>query len=122
MNDQTAALLQQLANKLGTTSEYLWGVLVRQAPIQAWIMAFEYGMTLLAIIVLWRVRKPLGAWLKKSMDDDAGPAVFIGSVVFVIVASIWLVACVFCFEDMITAFLNPEYWALNKVLSLVKSK
>ena len=33
MNDQTLELIRDLAEKLGTTTEHLWGVLVTQAYI-----------------------------------------------------------------------------------------
>ena len=33
MDDKTLQALTALANKLGTTAEYLWGVLLRQAPL-----------------------------------------------------------------------------------------
>lgn len=35
MNEQTVKLVEQLAQKLGTTTEYLWNVLIKQAPISA---------------------------------------------------------------------------------------
>ena len=37
MNEQTTILLQKLSESLGTTSEYLWAVLIKQAPISATI-------------------------------------------------------------------------------------
>ena len=39
MNEATAKLIEELAAKLGTTAEHLWGVLVRQAPISATVSA-----------------------------------------------------------------------------------
>ena len=33
MNDQTVQLLRELAEKFGTTTEHLWGVLIKQAYI-----------------------------------------------------------------------------------------
>lgn len=122
MDEQTAALLGKLAAKLGTTSEYLWGVLLKQAPIQAWIMAAEYALTIIVIAAIWKCRKPIGEWLKNAADGDAEPVVVIGGIVFVVVAIIWLIACVFCFPEMVTGFLNPEYWALKEILSSVRSK
>ena len=44
MNDQTAALLQNLANKLGTTSEYLWGILLRQATLSGTTDLIQYAI------------------------------------------------------------------------------
>lgn len=45
MDDKTLEALTTLANKLGTTAEYLWGVLIKQAPIT---VAIE-----LSVMVAW---------------------------------------------------------------------
>lgn len=42
MNDNTRQLLEQLAVKLGTTVEHLWGVLIRQAPVSGLISILGY--------------------------------------------------------------------------------
>lgn len=36
MNEQTEKLLREIAAKIGTTGEHLWGVLIQQAYIRAW--------------------------------------------------------------------------------------
>lgn len=59
MNEQTAKLLEQLASKLGTTSEYLWNILLKQAPIDATVTLLQ---TLFLFFVgwgLWKVHKKL---------------------------------------------------------------
>ncbi len=49
MDEQIEKLLRELAEKLGTTAEHLWGVLMRQAPIS--------GVIGILVFVLnwWRV-------------------------------------------------------------------
>lgn len=38
MEEKTIKLIEQLAQKLGTTTEYLWAVLLKQAPIDATVV------------------------------------------------------------------------------------
>ena len=47
MEENTTALLEKLAEKLGTTTEYLWGVLLSQAPIYA----ISYVVILLIVVL-----------------------------------------------------------------------
>lgn len=72
MNEQTIQALAALAVKLGTTTEYLWSVLVKQAPI--------YGLTQLAMLLaisavwfaaFWSLRaKTTPKWLWKTWGKD----------------------------------------------------
>lgn len=52
MNNDVGELILELAERLGTTGEHLWGVLVRQAPISgaidltvmaAWVLAVAWA-------------------------------------------------------------------------------
>lgn len=107
MNEQTAKLLEQLAGKLGTTSEYLWGILLKQAPIDATITLFQTAVVVLITYVMWK--KVVGA---KKDDDDFMP-------VYIIVAILWSIFCfiTLCFSgSIINGYFNPEYWALERIL------
>jgi len=66
MNENTAKLIEQLAQKLGTTSEYLWGVLLKQASISATVTLLKTIAILLFGWFLWKTHKRL---LKKESED-----------------------------------------------------
>ena len=51
MDSQSAVVIQNLANKLGTTSEYLWAVLIKQAPISGTVDLILYALTVAVIVV-----------------------------------------------------------------------
>jgi len=55
MNDQTTKLLTDLSNKLGTTAEYLWGVLVRQAYVDGVISIIQNLLIVIFIITVYKV-------------------------------------------------------------------
>ena len=112
--------LDALAAKLGTTVQYLWSVVLRQARveiIQDLCLAIVF---FLAIGLLSYVLKKLVKYIK---DDAAGwndewSFIAAGLCIFGIVGSFaWLVIMLY---SVITPLLNPEYWALQQVLNALK--
>jgi hypothetical protein len=108
MNEQTIQLLDTYATKLGTTSELLWGVLLKQAPISATadliLLAFLF---LIAGLCFWCSAKCF------DNDDDGKATLFCVGVVFSILFTI-NGAC--SLSSIAGAYLNPEYWALQEIL------
>lgn len=125
MNENTAKLIEQLAQKLGTTSEYLWKVLLKQAPIDATINLIQITLIVLFGWMLYKIHRKL--MVKKDYDgynetgyshyeELAGIPMVIGGIVFAI-----MFICAFCcIGDVVNGYFNPEYWALNKVMSSLK--
>ena len=124
MNEQTLKLIEGLAQKLETTSEYLWGVLIKQAPIEACInigyIVFVVGMG----CVLWKIhlkllRKPPGDRYDTYYEKHDG----VSAIILGVITIGWLI-CFFVtmclIGNIITGFYNPEYWALDKVLNSIK--
>lgn len=122
MDDKTLVALTELANKLGTTAEYLFGVLVKQAPISgtinlliilAWI-----GFTVLWLcIVIKKTRKPKATmedlYPRAAWSDEQAFAGWLSAITLSIIAA---VAVSSSLVMIVTAFLNPEYWALAQIL------
>ena len=115
MNDQTAQLLNQLAQKLGVTTTYLWAVLVKEARIEAisetvWVL-FAIGLVV-GIVRYWKWVKTLDRY------DTDSPFVF-GFIVSVVI--FFFVIITLCNTgDIPTQLLNPQYWALEQVLQAIK--
>lgn len=115
MNDATPQALTALAAKLGTTAEYLWGVLLKQATITGVIDVF-WGTVLFAIsvlalwIVYYRVRCDSPTW-----EYDEGTLITIRAFVTTIAG-----ICIPLGASLITrgaiALTHPEYWALQRAL------
>jgi hypothetical protein len=114
MNDK---LLQDLANKLGTTSEYLWGVLVKQAHAQVYIDIVSDVLGLGLIFVLLKTANYLWKKFKEDDDRDGCAILAVACLFFAVVLSL---ALIFSIPDTMTAAMNPEYWALDKVLDAIK--
>jgi len=105
-------LLEKLADKLGTTVEHLWSVLLQQAQIDAqiwqmwmvvWMCVFG-GLAVISIFLAFigsREKWELwGVWfIVTGLSFVIGIPVFIG-----------------CYSAIITRTQNPEYWALKEIL------
>jgi hypothetical protein len=116
MNEQTAKLIEELASKLGTTAEHLWGVLVRQAPISA---VTDILTSILIILLIWVSLKFVQ---RKTRETEDAPADWdeegaLAAWVIWGIASIIAILCVLCdINYIIAGFANPEYWALKQIL------
>ena len=87
MDDKTLQALNALANKLGTTAEYLWGVLLRQAPLTGVIdlmltMAWVIGAVLWWCFVARKTTRP-----KRTDDGHSTYADWTGEAAFLSWAS-----------------------------------
>ena len=122
MNTEITNLLTVLADKLGTTSEYLWGILVRQAPVAATITLIQIIFTVLSGIFLWKLHKYFSKETDErySMYDRGNGGLEALMVMFSMLILIIGIVLFFAIESMFNGYFNPEYWALNKILNTLK--
>ena len=122
MDDKTLQALTTLAAKLGTTAEYLWGVLLRQAPITGAInLALMAAWVATAVFLIRLVRRKTTTPAKT--DEDRYPSAewsgegadfaWAGAVGFALLTAL-IVGC--ALSGVVGALLNPEYWALKQIL------
>ena len=116
MNEKTEQLVRELAEKLGTTIEHLWSVLVRHAVIQS-IVGLVIIAGLIIVGTLWTrfLLKSTTSEDPRWPFDDEIPAILI----WAITSLGWLVIVIVVLEKLpveITALMNPEYWALKQLL------
>lgn len=121
MNDKELQALTALAEKLNTTAEYLWGVLVQQAYISFWTDIVQYLITV--VVVYFAIRFCSFAWKTSEdntydVDKDFGFKAL--SIISGIIATILIIAFIFSIEGTITKIANPEYWALKQIVSTMK--
>ena len=131
MDNNTSRIIEQLADKFGTTSEYLWGVLVNQAHISATIslvFCIAIWATGIVLIVLHRkyskntevteFDKLSNRYYKKTQHTkyESDPHLEGIMVVFAVIAAILFIVSLCLIPNIIIGFFNPEYWALSKVL------
>ena len=111
MNEATIKMVEKLAAKLGTTTEMLWGVLIKQAPIEGW-------SRILGIIIFGIIFAVTAKLISKRTETDEYCdnlrwflwlfwSMFFLFFIVIIASSI---------SGIVASFINPEYWALQKIL------
>lgn len=118
MKDLTE-LLDKLASKLGTTAEYLWAVLLKQAPIAASVTLFQLIVICIVGFYLYKAHKRFSK--PDSYDncnqyenhDYLGPTM----VCLFLVWGFLAVIAFLCIDEIFYGYFNPEYWALQEILS-----
>lgn len=126
MNDQIIQLIESLADKLGTTSEYIWKVLIEQAPITAITEILFIFFVIAGSIILYFLHRKFSKkpdengdeiyTLYEKYDDFLAGVMIALTVLFIIL----LIVSAFLIENIINAFFHPEYWALQEILKSLK--
>lgn len=117
MNEETTKLIRELAEKLGTTTEHLWAVLIRQAPISSLVDLVLIPALAMALWLSLRIASKGVKGLEESFNhDDQNIIMTLGGGAFFCLFAI-LLAFLLCDLDLaIAGLLNPEYWALKQII------
>jgi hypothetical protein len=113
----TTLLINELADKLGTTAEYLWGVLIKQAPIDGTVSLLI--VLLLSAMSYWGFKFVCKKTTPQGDNTDAewkNEGCFFAWFTWVLFTMMTVIITFSSASSIITAFINPEYWALNKLL------
>lgn len=115
MNEQTQQIIGKLSDKLGTTAEHLWSVLVRQALISSATDAI--ALCIYAVVMVWGYRLVR----EKTKDDgdwnDQRGSIALPWMIWGFGMLFLLIVLCFFLSNIVAGFVNPEYWALKKILS-----
>ena len=115
MNERLNNALAVLAEKLGTSVDHIWEILVRQARISATVDLIQYAAVVVCCMLWWKYRASA-----TSEDWEYAGARSVGVVSSGTVLAILIVVCFICFGNTVSALLNPEYWALQKILGAIR--
>lgn len=110
MNEYTTQLIEELATKLGTTSEYLWGVLKLQAPLYSLTYAILGVLLIGGYLIVFNL-------LNKIKDNQ--PRIIIKAILtafFIILLTTGLAELPLALAGLF----NSDFWALNYVLQYVR--
>ena len=125
MDTTTAKLIESLAQKLGTTSEYLWRVLMKQAPISSTVDLIIIIGLIISGIILYKLHRKFSKpytdqKYSENMYEDLEALVVIPMAFAAMLWGILVIIYFTCIGDIVTGYLNPEYWALHEVLKQIK--
>jgi len=115
MRDDTAILLEKLADKLGTTAEYLFEITVQQAPIYAFT---KIGILLVSLImVVLMLRHVANKTSGDNPEWDPAEGGVVAWIIAGVISMFFGVGSIVSVQHIVTALFNPEYWALSELLS-----
>lgn len=106
---ETNQLIEQLADKLGTTAERLFGVLVNQAPINSKSNLIMYVIGLILAYFAFKNAERL----RKKPQHEFEPIMILS---YLFCFSIFLLIAM-SLRSTIFGFTSPEYWALKQILN-----
>lgn len=123
MNENTTKLLEKLAEKMGTTSEYLWSILLKQAPISATITLAIYAIVAIYGIILFKHHKKFSkkqgeGQHSRTIYEDSEPTC-VGMIIATFVFAVACIGCLVQINNLINGYFNPQYWALQKILDAI---
>ena len=108
MNNQ---LIEQLAQKLGVTAEYLWSSLLRQAPISSTCDAI--GLAVLGILLMLAMQK-LKSRPTEDWEDRENTNIM--WCIWVLLLIVFICLAITTVPMIFAGFFNPEYWALHQII------
>ena len=121
--EQILTRIDTLASKLGVTAEYLFGVYVKQAYIEAAsYMSYYvlYGVFIIGAVIFGK----LCFKRFKSEDFDAdtgkGTAWLVSFIITCIFCAVWTGISIGNIRYTLLCFFNPEYFAFVKILNYIK--
>lgn len=126
MNPENIALITQyldkIGEKLGLTAGHLWPVFVRQQIVEFYVSIFCVFLCAVVFfpLVIYTVRN----WNRSDSssnssieDGGAWQAILVVSTAFV---GVFLLASVAVSINSLSAFLNPEYGAMEDLMRMLK--
>ena len=130
--DQVIQVIDALAMKLGVAAEYLYPLMIRQAYVDGVAGLLGYFITATLLIVTYKYTKYEFVELIKfdayydlitrykyayRKDTEVVPS----AITIALVAFSFIFVCISIFntKNIIDAFVNPEWYAITKLLKLV---
>ena len=117
MTDQIMEILRVLAEKFGTTTEFLWGIMVRQAYVVGISQILAFVMAGLFVFAwnryVWSIRLPEDPQEDRGGDKTFG--IMMVRLFGVVGACMWAMMFLCGLTEITTALFNPEYWAIKQV-------
>lgn len=107
--------LDQLAQKLGQTAQYLWMLQIKQGYILAATLGFRYLITatLVGLLWAWTINKKETLWSNNCYIFFCG----FSSVLTII----WCGNLMCDIKLILTLLFNTDYWAIQQLILLMKA-
>lgn len=115
--DRALEMLDNFAKKLGTTSDKMFGVLVKQAKIDA-ISSILENACLIAVSI-FGIMANMHFMTNANYQQNYG-YYFLTAAIIVCLITVFVV--INSIGNIITGFINPQYSAMNEIAAYFKSQ
>jgi predicted Abi (CAAX) family protease len=113
--------LEKLATQFGTTIDKLWEALLRQARLDGILSAVYVFIVFIVSILVFRfvLRKttPQKGEIYPDWENEESLFAWFIFGIFIFFSGLFILVSI---DNLTTAFLNPEYWALREVLTFCR--
>ncbi len=109
MTNNLVDAINLLSQKLETPAAVLWTALMRQAKIEAYSSIFLFCCGMILTIIFARF------WIKGIKECEEGK--MLASAIATCLFSLFLIIALCCASDTLSGLYNPEYWAINHLIS-----
>lgn len=122
--------LDKLSEKLGTTAKQLWALQVRQAYAEIVKYLVLYAIIAVCLYGIYKFWQWMFAVIEEDTsygstrkyrraNENEGVVLFGGlaALSFILICGVYLFGSL---GEFVTLIVNPDYWALNKLLMLIK--
>lgn len=115
MEEKFLPLLEGLAQKLGTTTEYIFDVMVKQARIDAYLILFGWVLFFTLVVALIRKRRKIDVVFSGDVST-------LGILIIILMVSLvpGLVMLVAYTPAMLYGLFNPEVAAIKNILGALR--
>lgn len=113
MSQEIIAVLDKIAQYLGTTSEKVLEIITRMAFVDAVIASVLIMVYTALSVTTYKMVYKLTTWIvfNEDMDDDVKGFAIAGTLLVGIPIIIILIASIFVTIARLSGFLSPELWA-----------
>jgi len=113
MNPNTDQLLRELSQKLGISIQFILDAYVKQAYVYGWTAIGSYIFSIAVILSFFAFTR-----FKQKEFEERGKNFDKENYLFPsFLAGIFIIAFLCSVGSVISAFANPQYWALKELLS-----
>lgn len=107
--------IDAIASNLGVAAEHVYGALLKQAVVSGVLSGGVVMITLAAIVTYLIYLRRMHDMIERETDAGVSAIILIAS------AGVLILILGAAAHNTVTAFYNPEYWALKEILSSIKS-
>jgi hypothetical protein len=112
MNEQTAQVLKQIADKIDVPVQQLWAGLIAYAPFTfwTWVAGIALGLVMTVLFAI------LTVWCVKKESESVLAAAFFTGITLGLTGLLGFIHM----SDALAAKYAPEAWAAQKILRVVR--